>query len=117
MFDPWLDHAEAGHEELPLAQGQGQRPRVPGCDSPGAALRSYPMPEVSGGGQEEQPHLQGAASVQAQEGWEELLHVQGQEGGPCEIPLLQGKGQQLRFAGAAVKRHPTSEVRETQVRR
>ena len=30
--------------------------------------------------------------------------------------LVQGKEQQLRFAGAAVKRYPTSKVRETQVR-
>ena len=33
-----------------------------------------------------------------------------------EIPLVQGKEQCLRFAGAAVKRYPTSKVRETQVR-
>ena len=32
-----------------------------------------------------------------------------------EIPLVQGKEQQLRFAGAAVKRYPTSKVREMQV--
>ena len=38
-------------------------------------------------------------------------------GGPEEIPLVQGKEQRLRFAGAAVKRDPTSKVRETQVRR
>ena len=30
-----------------------------------------------------------------------------------EIPLLQGKEQQLCFAGAAVKRYPTPKVRET----
>ena len=30
-----------------------------------------------------------------------------------EIPLLQGKEQWLCFAGAAVKRYPTSKVRET----
>ena len=29
-------------------------------------------------------------------------------GGGEEIPLVQGKEQQLRFAGAAVKRYPTS---------
>ena len=34
-----------------------------------------------------------------------------------EIPLIQGKGQRLHFAGAAVKRYPTCKVRETQVRR
>ena len=33
-----------------------------------------------------------------------------------EIPLVQGKEQQLRFAGAAVKRYTTSKVREIQVR-
>ena len=37
--------------------------------------------------------------------------------GCCEeIPLVQGKEQRLRFAGAAVKRYPMSKVRETQVR-
>ena len=37
-------------------------------------------------------------------------------GGGEEIPLVQGKEQRLRFAGAAVKRYPTPKVRETQVR-
>ena len=38
------------------------------------------------------------------------------KGGPEEIPLVQGKEQWLSFAGAAVKRYPTSKVRETKVR-
>ena len=34
--------------------------------------------------------------------------------GGCEkIPLIQGKEQRLSFAGAAMKRYPTSKVRET----
>ena len=33
-----------------------------------------------------------------------------------EIPYVQGKEQQLHFAGAVVKRYPTSQVRETPVR-
>ena len=33
-----------------------------------------------------------------------------------EIPLVQGKEQWLRFAGAAVKRYSKTKVRETQVR-
>ena len=33
-----------------------------------------------------------------------------------EIPFVLGKEQWLRFAGAVVKRYPTSKVRETQVR-
>ena len=37
-------------------------------------------------------------------------------GGGEEIPLVQGKEQWLRFAGTAMKRYPTSKVRETQVR-
>ena len=38
------------------------------------------------------------------------------KGGSEEIPFIQGKEQRLRFAGAAVKRYPTTKVRETQVR-
>ena len=34
-----------------------------------------------------------------------------------KIPFVQGKGKRLCFARAAVKRYPTSKVRETQVRR
>ena len=33
-----------------------------------------------------------------------------------EIPLVQGKEQQLGFTGTAMKRFPTYKVRETQVR-
>ena len=33
-----------------------------------------------------------------------------------EIPLVLGKEQQLRFAGTAVKRYPTSKVRENNAR-
>ena len=38
------------------------------------------------------------------------------KGGGEAIPLIQGKEQRMCFAGAAVKRYPTSKVRETQVR-
>ena len=41
---------------------------------------SYPTPEVRGGSQEEQPHVQGEVAAQEQEGLEELSHVEGQEG-------------------------------------
>ena len=71
----------------------GQRPREPGCDSTGTSKRrypasevragnkrSYPASKVRGGRQEELPHNQGAVAVQAQEGLEELFHVEGQEG-------------------------------------
>ena len=44
------------------------------------ARMNYHKPEVRGGDQEEQPHIQGVVAVQAQEGLEELSHVEGQEG-------------------------------------
>jgi len=53
----------------------------------------------------------------AQGGLEELLHIQVRSGGSEEIYLVQGKEQWLRFAEIAVKRKPTSNVRETYVRR
>ena len=37
------------------------------------------------------------------------------KGGGEETPLIQGKEQRLRLAGAAVKRYLTPKVRETQV--
>ena len=42
--------------------------------------------------------------------------VKVRKGGGEEIPLVQGKEQWRRFAGAAVKRYITPKVRETQVR-
>ena len=36
--------------------------------------------------------------------------------GQEELPHIQGKKQQLCFAGEAMKRYPTYKVRETQVR-
>ena len=67
-------------EELPHVRGQGRWPRVSGCDSTGAAERSYPTSEFRGGGWKEQPHIQGAVAARVQEGLEDLFHVQGQEG-------------------------------------
>ena len=97
----------SGQEELPHVRGQGQWPRVPGCDCAGMAERSYPVqgrgggrpggatprlrsgaaaersyqtPEARGGSWKEQPHIQGAVAAWAQEGLEELSNIQGQEG-------------------------------------
>ena len=41
--------------------------------------------------------------------------LKARKGGGEEIPLVQGKEQWLRFTGVAVKKYPTSKVRETQV--
>ena len=66
-------------EQLPNIRSQGQN--LGGSHARGVATkRSYPTSEVRGGGREELPHVQGAVAAQAQEGLEELLHVQGQEG-------------------------------------
>ena len=46
----------------------------------GSSPEELPKSEVRGGGQEEQPHSQGAVAARAQEGLEELSHVEGQEG-------------------------------------
>ena len=56
-----------------------ERPRgaTPRPRSGGAAERRYPASEVRGSGREEQPH---AVAARAQEGLEELSHVEGQEG-------------------------------------
>ena len=44
------------------------------------AKKSHPTSEVRGCGREELPHVPGAVAVRAQEGLEELFHVQGQQG-------------------------------------
>ena len=52
----------------------------PSLRSGAVAGRSYPTPEANDGGQEEQPHIQGAVAAQVQKGLEELSNVEGQEG-------------------------------------
>ena len=61
----------------------------------------YPMPKVRGDGREVQPHIQGAVAAWAQEGRQELLQVQVEK-----RPFVQGKEQQLCFAGVAMKEIP-----------
>ena len=73
---------KCGREELPHVRGQGRRQggatllRRSGT----AAKRSHPASEARGGDREEQPRIQGAVAVQAQEGLEEPSHIEGQEG-------------------------------------
>ena len=103
--------------------------RYPVSEVRGSKKRSYPTskvrgsgweeiphtfkPEARGGGREDQPH---AVAARAQGGLESYSTFKVRRGSGEEIPLIQGKEQQLRFAGAAVKRYPTPKVRETQVR-
>ena len=46
----------------------------------GGSREELPQPEDRGGSREDQPHVQGAVAARAQEGLEELSHVEGQEG-------------------------------------
>ena len=104
VFSKELYLKGSGQEELPYFRGQGQWPRVPGCDGAGTAERSYPSPrsgaaagrsypasEVRGGGLEELPRIRGqgrrpggatrgAVAMWAEEGLKEPSHVEGQEG-------------------------------------
>ena len=106
MAATWL--TKHGQEELPRVRGQGLQPRgatprhrsvvagksYPASESSGGR-RSYPTSEASGG-REELPRareelpcvrgqwwpggaFRGVVAVQAQEGLEELSHVEGQE--------------------------------------
>ena len=52
----------------------------------------------------------------AQEDLEELSTLKVRRGSSEKIPLIQGKEEWLRFAGAAMKRYPMSQGRENQVR-
>ena len=45
-----------------------------------AAGRSNRMTKARGGGREDQSHVQGAMAVWAEEGLEDLSHIEGQEG-------------------------------------
>ena len=97
--------AKCCREELPHVRGQGQQPRVPDCDSAGMAERTYPTSKVRGGGWEEIPHAlkpeagavgrrsnpmpeargsgwddqPHAVAAWAQEGLEELSHIEDQK--------------------------------------
>ena len=121
-------------------------PHSKSCDEPHRSMaeRSYPSPKVRGGGREELPHVRGhgwrlegappptrsgaaaeRSNPTSKERWlcgrrrADRSHstFKVRRGSCEEIPLIQGKEQQLCFAGAAMKRYPTSKVRETQVRR
>ena len=76
--------------------GREEIPHAPSLRTGATGGRSYPMPlspkprvaagrsnrttEARGSGQEDQPHVQGAMAARAQEGLEELSHIEGQEG-------------------------------------
>ena len=82
-----------------------------------AAGRSYPTPEVRGGGQECQAATSKEQWLRGRWRAERSYSTFKVRRGGCEkIPLVQGEEQRLHFAGAAVKRYLTYKVTETQVR-
>ena len=76
---------------------------MPGCDGTGAAERSKPTSK--------EQWLHGHRRAERS-----YSTFKVRRGGGEEIPFIQGKEQWLRFAGAIMKRYPTSKVREIQVR-
>ena len=69
-------------KKLPQVRGQGRwsRGATPRLRPGAVARRTYPTPKARGCGREEKPHVQGAMAARAQEGLEELFHLQGQKG-------------------------------------
>ena len=110
----------SSQEELPHVWGQGQRPRVPGCDGAGTAERSYPSwrsgpvagrshptPEARGGVREDQPHTRGQGQQPGGPTPRPRSHGCAGTGGPREaIP-------RWRSGRAAVRRYPSSKVRSS----
>ena len=111
--------AQAWPRGVPHVRGQGQRPRVPSCDSAGTAERSYPTSKVRGGGRgpgeaipcprpgvaarrsyptPKDQWLRGCRRAQRSYSTFKVRKGSGEK-----IPLAQGKEQCLCFAGAAVK--------------
>ena len=111
---------------------------MPGYNGAAAAKRSYRVSKVRGGGREELPHVQGQVrqprratprqrpgaaagrgNPTSKECWlrgcrraqRSYSTFKVRRGSGEEIPLIQGKEQRLRFAGAAMKRYPTFKVR------
>ena len=81
------------------------------------AKRSYPMSEVEAAASKSNPTFKAPELLGCKRGERSYSTFTVRRGGLEEIPFVQGKEQRLRFAGAAVKRYPTSKLRETQVRR
>ena len=79
-----LQQRRNGREEIPHVRGQGVRPRGdtqrPKPEARDSGWEEQPQAWGQGRWWEDQPHVQGAVAAWAQEGLEELSHVEGQEG-------------------------------------
>ena len=88
-----------GERSYPQARGQGQQPRVTGCDGTGTTERSYPTSEVRAVAGRSYPTSEVRGGSQ-----EELPSVRGQRQWTEELPPAQGQGRQL--GGATPHRRP-----------
>ena len=79
-----LQRRRNGQEELPKSEVRGGRreelPHAPTPKARGGGREEQPHARGQGRWPADQPHVQGAEAAQAQEGLEELSHVEGQEG-------------------------------------
>ena len=101
-----LQQCRSSREELPYTRGQGWQ-------SGGA----YPRPKPWAMARRSNPISKDRWLHGRRRASRSYSTFKVRRGGGEESPLVQGKEQRLCFAGAAMKRYPTSKVRETQVRR
>ena len=95
----------SGREELPPTRGQGQWP--------GGAT---PHPRSGAVAERSNPRSKERWLCRCRRAERSYSMFKVRRGSGEEIPLVQGKEQQLHFAGAAGKSYPMSKVRETQVK-
>ena len=98
-------------------RGQGWQPRVPAAMAQEWPRGATPCPRSEAVAERSYPTSKERWLRGRRRAERSYSTFKVRRGGCEEIPLLQGKEQRLRFAGAAMKRYPTSKVRETQVRR
>ena len=81
---PCLRPGAAARRSNPTSEVRGSSPEeLPASKVRDGSQEELPQArtaEDKGGGREELPHVQGAMAAGAQEGLEELSHVEGQEG-------------------------------------
>ena len=105
-------------------RGQGQRPRVPGCDSTGKAKRSYPASEVRagdkrsypasevrGGRRDELPRVRGRGSGQESQAATAQEHPRGDTLRPRSGLAIRGVTLRRRSGVAARRSYPTTKER------
>ena len=83
----------------------------------GSSERSYSMSEVGAAAERSYPTSKEQWLGGRRRAERSYSTFKVRRGGSEEIHLIQGKEQRLHSAGVAVKRYPTSKIRETQIRR